>query len=103
MFAHSYTIILGKVYHKEKGSCNTESSLTHLSGFFLMSVLQGPFYSDRGIHFTCRKYSELTNDMKRSYSEKEVPYDNACIESFHSLIKKRMAESQGDTGLQSCV
>ena len=45
-------------------------------------------HSDRGIHFTCRKYSELTNGMKRSYSEKGVPYDNACIESFHSLIKK---------------
>lgn len=45
-------------------------------------------HSDRGIHFTCRKCSELTNGMKRSYSEKGVPYDNACIESFHSLIKK---------------
>ena len=26
--------------------------------------------------------------MIRSYSAKGVPYDNACIESFHSLIKR---------------
>ena len=26
--------------------------------------------------------------MKRSYSEKGTPWDNACIESFHSLIKR---------------
>ena len=34
MFAHSYTIFLGKVYHKEKGSCNTESSFHPLGCFF---------------------------------------------------------------------
>lgn len=26
--------------------------------------------------------------MKRSYSKKGYPYDNACIESFHALIKR---------------
>ncbi|WP_443808381.1 integrase core domain-containing protein [Dialister hominis] len=26
--------------------------------------------------------------MQRSYSQKGYPYDNACIESFHSLIKR---------------
>ena len=26
--------------------------------------------------------------MQRSYSHKGYPYDNACIESFHSLIKR---------------
>ena len=26
--------------------------------------------------------------MKRSYSKKACPWDNACIESFHSLIKR---------------
>lgn len=45
-------------------------------------------HSDRGVHFTCSLYSELTQDMKRSYSAKANPWDNACIESFHSLIKR---------------
>jgi len=27
--------------------------------------------------------------MQRSYSHKGYPYDNACIESFHSLIKRK--------------
>ena len=26
--------------------------------------------------------------MRRSYSKKRYPWDNACIESFHSLIKR---------------
>ena len=26
--------------------------------------------------------------MQRSYSHSGYPYDNACIESFHSLIKR---------------
>lgn len=44
--------------------------------------------SDRGTHFTSGKYRELTKDMKRSYSGKGNPWDNACIESYHSLIKR---------------
>jgi transposase InsO family protein len=45
-------------------------------------------HSDRGIQFTCEEYQELTEDLKRSYSKKGTPWDNACIESFHSLIKR---------------
>lgn len=45
-------------------------------------------HSDRGIQFTCEEYHNLTNDIKRSYSKKGTPWDNACIESFHSLIKR---------------
>ena len=26
--------------------------------------------------------------MKRSYSKKGTPWDNACIESFHAIIKR---------------
>ena len=29
-----------------------------------------------------------TAKMRRSYSKKAFPWDNACIESFHSLIKR---------------
>ena len=45
-------------------------------------------YSDCGIQFVCGKYQELTADMKTSYSRKGNPWDNACIESFHALIKR---------------
>ena len=49
-------------------------------------------HSDRGIQFTSELYKEITEKMKRSYSKKACPWDNACIESFHSLIKKRGGE-----------
>ena len=44
-------------------------------------------HSDRGIQFTGELYKENNRKMKRSYSKKACPWDNACIESFHSLIK----------------
>lgn len=45
-------------------------------------------HSDRGIQYTCTAYQEATTDMIRSYSKKAYPWDNACIESFHALIKR---------------
>lgn len=45
-------------------------------------------HTDRGVHFTSRMYKEITAGMKRSYSKKAYPWDNACIESFHSLLKR---------------
>ena len=33
-------------------------------------------------------WHEATETMQRSYSHSGYPYDNACIESFHSLIKR---------------
>ena len=33
-------------------------------------------------------WREATEKMQRSYSHTGYPYDNACIESFHSLIKR---------------
>lgn len=44
--------------------------------------------SDRGVQYTSSKYQELTKDFIRSYSRKGTPWDNACIESFHALIKR---------------
>ena len=44
--------------------------------------------TDRGIQYVCREYVEATAGMKRSYSKKAYPWDNACIESFHALIKR---------------
>lgn len=45
-------------------------------------------HSDRGVQYTCDDYQEETKGMKCSYSKKGTPYDNACIESFHAVIKR---------------
>lgn len=45
-------------------------------------------HSDRGIQYVCGEYQKATDGMKRSYSKKAYPWDNACIESFHALIKR---------------
>lgn len=44
--------------------------------------------SDRGSQFVSYAYQQMTDRMIRSYSDKGTPWDNACIESFHSLIKR---------------
>ena len=44
-------------------------------------------HSDRGSQYVSKAYREATERFNLSYSHKGYPYDNACIESFHSLIK----------------
>lgn len=46
--------------------------------------------SDLGTQYTSDIFERFLADKKirHSYSRKGCPYDNACIESFHSLIKK---------------
>ena len=45
-------------------------------------------HSDRGSQYVSQAYREVTAKMQRSYSKKAFPWDNACIESFHALIKR---------------
>jgi putative transposase len=45
-------------------------------------------HSDRGIQYTCTAYQEATEQFINSYSKKAYPWDNACIESFHALLKR---------------
>jgi putative transposase len=47
-------------------------------------------HSDRGSQYVSKAYIEATpaNKFIRSYSHKGNPWDNACIESFHALIKR---------------
>ena len=45
-------------------------------------------HSDRGSQYVSNAWHAATEKMQRSYSHKGYPYDNACIESFHSLIKR---------------
>ena len=45
-------------------------------------------HSDRGKQYVSHAYREATAKMQRSYSKKAFPWDNACMESFHALIKR---------------
>lgn len=45
-------------------------------------------HSDRGSQYVSREYRKATAKIQRSYSKKAFPWDNACIESFHALIKR---------------
>lgn len=44
--------------------------------------------SDRGSQYVSNEYRKVTANMQRSYSKKAYPWDNACIESFHAIIKR---------------
>ena len=46
------------------------------------------FHSDRCIQFVSQAFQKVTEGMINSYSKKAYPWDNACIESFHSLLKR---------------
>ena len=45
-------------------------------------------HSDRGSQYVSKEYKRVTAGIQCSYSKKAYPWDNACIESFHSLIKR---------------
>lgn len=45
-------------------------------------------HSDRGSQYVSNDYINATVAMQRSYSKKAYPWDNACIEAFHALIKR---------------
>lgn len=46
-------------------------------------------HSDRGSQYVSAKYLEVCGEeLIPSYSRKGNPWDNACIESFHALIKR---------------
>ena len=45
-------------------------------------------HSDRGPQYVSQAYRETAAKFQLSYSNTGYPYDNACIESFHALIKR---------------
>ncbi len=45
-------------------------------------------HSDRGSQYISQAYLEALGKIKPSYSRKASPWQNACIESFHALIKR---------------
>lgn len=46
------------------------------------------FHSYRGSQYVSKEFRKVTEKMQTSYSKKAYPWDNACIESFHALIKR---------------
>jgi transposase InsO family protein len=48
------------------------------------------FHSDLGSQYTSNDIKDLCSkfNITQSFSKKGCPYDNACIESFHAIIKK---------------
>ena len=47
-------------------------------------------HSDLRTQYTSRAFEECLKEkgILHSFSRKGTPYDNACIESFHSILKK---------------
>ncbi len=88
MDLHSRKII-GYSFSK---SMDTQTVIAALDNAYKIQRPNGPviFHSDLGTQYTS---VEFTNRLKEynitpSYSMKGCPYDNACIESFHSILKK---------------
>ena len=52
----------------------------------------GPHYlhTDLGSQYTSEDFSQALKEQEiiPSFSRKSCPYDNACIESFHAILKK---------------
>lgn len=46
------------------------------------------FHCDRGCQYVSRAFQDATEGMVNSYSKKAYPWDNACMESFHALLKR---------------
>lgn len=46
------------------------------------------FHNDRGSQYVSTAFKDATKEMINSYSKKAYPWDNACIESFHALLKR---------------
>ena len=46
------------------------------------------FHCDRGCQYVSEAFHKATAGMIHSCSKKAYPWDNACIESFHALLKR---------------
>lgn len=59
-------------------------------------------HSDRGSHYIAGEYKKACRKMTLSYSKKHYPWDNACIESFHSVIKREWLYRFSIKDLEHC-
>lgn len=60
-------------------------NVSNPEGIILQSDLGAQYTSDQFESYLAKK------KIRHSFSRKRCPYDNACIESFHSLLKKEEA------------
>ncbi len=53
-------------------------------------------HTDLGTQYKSSAFAEQTQryDMIQSFSKKACPYDNACVESFHAILKKEEVHHQ---------
>ena len=51
-------------------------------------VMPRVFHNDRGCQYVSQEFLNATRGMTNSYSKKGYPWDNACMESFHALLKR---------------
>ena len=88
----------------ERISCSKYRQNFILKGGFLIAAMVGlntratmdmdatikgwPVNSDRGMQYVSREYKHVTANMQCSYSKNVYPWGNACMESFHSLLKR---------------
>ena len=47
-------------------------------------------HTDLGSQYTSKDFKDFISDLNivQSFSHKGCPYDNACIKSFHAMLKK---------------
>ncbi len=58
------------------------------------------FHSDRGSQYVSETFPNVIEEMIHSYSKKAYPWDNACIESFHALIKREWLKNKQIQGYE---
>ena len=93
--------ILNKKFNPEHPDAVWCSDITYIwtyEGFvYLTSIMdlysrriENPliFHCDRGCQYVSEAFHKATEGMIHSYSKKAYPWDNACIESFHALLKR---------------
>ena len=66
--------------------------LKSLSKLPLRRLKGSIIHTDRGSQYISKGYRKKLSDegIVESYSRGGNPYDNACIESFHSVLKKEL-------------
>lgn len=79
-----------KILAWELGSTLETESVIHAIKKAIQKTGSRPkvIHTDRGVQYTSDAYAKATEGIDRSYSRKGNPWDNACIESFHALIKR---------------
>ena len=79
---------------KKYGTITTSTGETTSNDEMLKLNKDGIFHSDRGSQYTSNDFEQLLEELKikHSYSKKGYPYDNASMESFNAILKKRRSK-----------